>query len=120
MKCFVHSTIDSIGSCKHCYKGLCLECCVDTGEGLACTGKCTERVKVTHNFLEKTIYKHSIKLSTPNLLFGLISIIFGCYLIYSLGFDKDNIYFGLFFIGMGVIFLLSFWLQLFLSKNKNS
>jgi hypothetical protein len=28
MKCFNHSTVDAVGVCKHCNKGLCRECAV--------------------------------------------------------------------------------------------
>ena len=45
MKCFVHNEIDAIGICKRCNKGLCSECAVDLGKGLACKGPCENDVQ---------------------------------------------------------------------------
>lgn len=39
MNCFNHSNINSIGLCKACNKGLCHECAVDLGHGIACKNK---------------------------------------------------------------------------------
>lgn len=36
MRCFNHQDKDSVGSCKHCGKGLCHDCLTDLGHGLAC------------------------------------------------------------------------------------
>ena len=36
MRCFNHQDKDSVGSCKHCGKGLCPACLTDLGHGLAC------------------------------------------------------------------------------------
>ena len=38
MNCFQHQSVTSVGACKHCGKGLCAECAVDLGHGLACRG----------------------------------------------------------------------------------
>jgi hypothetical protein len=38
MNCFNHHDIAAVGTCKHCGKGLCPECLVDLGHGLACRG----------------------------------------------------------------------------------
>lgn len=44
MKCYYHRELDAIGTCKHCYKGLCPGCAVDVGGGLACAGSCVAAV----------------------------------------------------------------------------
>ncbi len=36
MKCFNHPSVEAVGICKACCKGLCVECAVDLGHGLAC------------------------------------------------------------------------------------
>jgi hypothetical protein len=36
MRCFNHTDREAVGTCKCCNKGLCPECAVDLGYGLAC------------------------------------------------------------------------------------
>jgi X-X-X-Leu-X-X-Gly heptad repeat protein len=38
MHCFNHPEKNSVGTCKQCSKGLCPDCAVDLGHGLACRG----------------------------------------------------------------------------------
>jgi hypothetical protein len=45
MKCFYHQDRDAVGSCKSCGKGLCAECAIDLGKGLACRDRCEEEVE---------------------------------------------------------------------------
>jgi hypothetical protein len=45
MKCFYHNDKDAVGICKSCEKGLCIDCAVDLGKGLACKNHCEEDVK---------------------------------------------------------------------------
>jgi hypothetical protein len=45
MNCFYHPTVVAVGTCKSCHKGLCPECAIDLGKGLACKGRCEENVK---------------------------------------------------------------------------
>ncbi|SRR6266851_8887872 len=45
MKCFYHYDRDAVGSCKSCDKGLCAECAIDLGKGLACRDQCEDEVK---------------------------------------------------------------------------
>ncbi len=40
MKCFNHDDRDAVGICKSCGKGVCRECAVDMGKGLACRDRC--------------------------------------------------------------------------------
>ena len=42
MKCFFHQDRDAVGVCKSCERGICPECAVDLGKGLACRGRCEE------------------------------------------------------------------------------
>lgn len=37
MQCFTHHEKPAVGLCKCCGKGLCADCAVDLGEGLACS-----------------------------------------------------------------------------------
>ena len=65
MKCFNHRTTDAIGTCKNCTKGICPECCVDTGNGIACKGPCESEVKAINDIINrsKTVYPRSQALS---------------------------------------------------------
>jgi hypothetical protein len=55
MKCFYHRNLDAVGSCKSCGKGLCPECAVDLGKGLACRDQCEEEAKRVINLIEQNI-----------------------------------------------------------------
>lgn len=39
MRCFNHHDLRAVGTCKQCGKGLCPDCVVDLGHGLACRGE---------------------------------------------------------------------------------
>ena len=39
MKCFYHPSVDAVGSCKRCSRGLCSDCAAEREGGLACRGK---------------------------------------------------------------------------------
>lgn len=36
MRCYNHPSVEAVGTCKACSKGLCMECAADLGHGLAC------------------------------------------------------------------------------------
>ena len=55
MKCFYHNDKDAVGICKSCNKGLCPDCAVDTGNGLACKETCESKVKAINELIEKNI-----------------------------------------------------------------
>lgn len=42
MKCFYHQDRDAVGVCKSCERGVCSECAVDLGKGLACKDRCED------------------------------------------------------------------------------
>ena len=55
MKCFYHQSTEAVGSCKSCFKGLCSECAVDRGKGLACRGRCEADVDGTIPLIDRNI-----------------------------------------------------------------
>jgi hypothetical protein len=55
MNCFYHHDRTSIGACKSCGKGLCPECSVDLGKGLACRGHCEEDVRALITLIDRNI-----------------------------------------------------------------
>ena len=55
MACFYHHDRDSVGGCKSCGKGLCAECAVDLGKGLACRDRCEEDVRALMELVDRNI-----------------------------------------------------------------
>jgi hypothetical protein len=55
MRCFYHQEKESVGLCKYCAKGLCVECAIDLGKGLACKGKCEEGVRAVIELVDRNI-----------------------------------------------------------------
>lgn len=53
MKCFYHEATDAVATCKNCQKGLCRQCAVDVGDGMACRNACERQVRVLNAFLKK-------------------------------------------------------------------
>jgi len=52
MKCFNHHDKDAVGICKSCNKGLCPDCAVDVGNGIACKGTCQNEVIALNTLIE--------------------------------------------------------------------
>ena len=46
MKCYEHLSDDAVGLCLSCGRGLCRACAAEVVRGLACRGRCEERVRL--------------------------------------------------------------------------
>ena len=55
MRCFYHHDREAVGTCKSCGKGVCPECAVDLGKGLACRGHCEEDARAVIELIERNI-----------------------------------------------------------------
>lgn len=53
MKCFNHPQNEAVGSCKHCFRGVCAQCARDSGFGLACSEACEAEVQSVHALVER-------------------------------------------------------------------
>jgi hypothetical protein len=42
MRCFYHHDKEAVALCRGCGRGVCAECGVDVGRGLACRGRCED------------------------------------------------------------------------------
>ena len=78
MNCFYHTSVEAIGICKSCAKGICVECATDTGHGLACKGRCEPQVIRIASLAERN-FKHQttvmrLRLIAPVLLLFLGSV----------------------------------------------
>lgn len=80
MKCYNHHESDAVGVCKNCNKGLCLNCAVDVGDGLACKNSCEQAVLDVNKIIQasKSVIKKSsgyyYKLAIIDALFALFFI----------------------------------------------
>src|ERR1039458_6240761 len=107
MNCFYHPTVVAVGICKSCGKGLCPECAVDLGKGLACKGRCEEDVKAVTALIDRGIKRASLNdhiLTTARsnrYLNALFFLVFGALLVglatfryYLNGVEEPVIFFG--------------------------
>jgi hypothetical protein len=55
MRCFYHQDKEAVGTCKACGKGVCVECAVDLGKGLACRGLCEESARAIIQLVDRNV-----------------------------------------------------------------
>ena len=55
MRCYYHQDREAVGTCKSCGKGLCPECAVDLGKGLACRDRCEEDTRTLIQLIDNNI-----------------------------------------------------------------
>ena len=55
MKCYNHSDIDAVAICKNCQKGLCKDCAVEVGNGIACKDKCEQDVQSINEMIKRSM-----------------------------------------------------------------
>ncbi len=83
MKCFYHPQAEAIGTCKNCHKGVCQQCAVDVGNGIACKNMCEDRVKAVNDLVDKNMaaykktYQVYLRTAIGSVIAGLILIAFG-------------------------------------------
>lgn len=58
MNCYKHKDEPAIGVCKHCQKGLCIDCRIDTGDGLSCQGH-EEAVNALNQLIKQNLNKQA-------------------------------------------------------------
>lgn len=81
MNCFNHTSSSAIGVCKACQKGLCAECAVDVGLGIACKGACETNVIEINEMTERSLKIYGIGKyesrvpATGVLLWGSLAVI---------------------------------------------
>jgi len=87
MKCFNHTTADAIGICKHCSKGLCIECAVDLGYGITHRGNCETETRSLHIMVQRSTNAYQVtgKSFSQNAiwlsLLGLFSLVLAISLV---------------------------------------
>lgn len=110
MKCFNHQA-DAVGTCKNCSKGLCKDCAVEVGKGLACRNSCEEFVDSINKMIDKSkeiCANTSRAYSKQAFIFGFLGSCFMSFGILSQGLVAALL------IPIGIIFLIS---TAFLASN---
>ena len=81
MNCFNHASSAAVGICKACQKGLCAECAVDVGMGLACKESCETHVTEFNEMNQRSLKIYGIgkyKSRLPSsgvMLWGALAVI---------------------------------------------
>jgi len=79
MNCAQHLQTPAFGICKNCSRGLCPDCAVDEGFGLACKNRCEAEVKAVWQLIERN-KRVSLRTSAVYLrmasLYGLMAVFF--------------------------------------------
>lgn len=103
MKCFAHPDREAVGVCKACLKGTCRDCAVDLGGGLACLGRCEDRVRALIRLMDAQIRISPIAaqgsnlFATAGMLFAIGAIFLGWGLWCGPGYG--------FVVALGAVFL---------------
>jgi hypothetical protein len=114
MKCYNHITIDAVGICKNCNKGVCIECLSEFKNGIACKGNCTEKVKEINRLIDGNINSKNSHAGTYKrngilyLLMGLVFVIYGTIINTNMEFIAI----------MGVLFLVGSIFSFINAKNQ--
>ena len=107
MQCFAHPSTPAVAVCKHCAKGLCLECCTDTGFGISCQGACEGEVKMVRELLQRSqsVYQKtaSVYLRAFVLYVALALVFFGLVLYFRDTIPREVKFL---LVGGGTVFLL--------------
>lgn len=87
MHCYRHHDEQAVAVCKHCGKATCLDCCDDTGEGIACSSSCAQELQENRQLRQRLRQSLGVGMNVPMpasvptyFLFGLILLTTGVYL----------------------------------------
>jgi hypothetical protein len=105
MRCFNHAHVEAVATCKHCFKGICRECAIDSGCGLACSPLCADEIKSLNAMINRS--KKMYPIAAKNQFRSAIWLLLTAAIFITLGlWIRDDFRFMAFFIGMGVLMLL--------------
>lgn len=88
MNCYYRQDQVSVGVCRNCLKGICSNCAVDIGGGIACKNNCETHAKKIVQYLQSSMsnadsYKKIYAKSGKGILFSSF-IVFAIGLVYIL------------------------------------
>ena len=116
MYCYRHPTADAVGICKSCNKGLCTECAVDVGQGIACKNSCEQDVKDLNaivSYSKKVCTKTTASCYKQAIFSGLLGLVFIIY-----GFAESDM--QTFMFPVGIIFLLMMLFMIYTGLSYKS
>lgn len=91
MNCFTHQSRVAVGVCKGCGRGLCPDCAVELTNGIACKGRCEERVEFINKVTDvnrdvlKVANRNMKASATFSLALGSLALFVGMALSFSSG-----------------------------------
>lgn len=103
MKCFSHRTTDAIASCKHCFKGVCEACAIDTGNGVACSSACSDQLGQMAALVKTSIAAARINQGSAAFLWPVFVGVLGLAFVVESWFSRRASSFGLL---TGLLFVL--------------
>lgn len=114
MRCFYHRDRDAVAACKNCGRGLCPDCSVDVGNGLACPGRCEAEVRSLNEVIErnKTAYE---KTSAAYQKMALFYLALGAVCLTGAFIDWRG--FGWVLYPAAAVFLVSAWVYTSTSRR---
>ena len=90
MHCYRHRENYAVAICQNCGKAACLDCCEDTGRGIACCWTCSEELRQSRRLSERLGESLGIGSQPPMpasiptyFFFGLILLLTGVYLSFA-------------------------------------
>src|SRR5258708_26596029 len=115
MKCFYHPQLDAVAVCKNCGRGVCQEDAADVGNGIACKGRCEDRLRASNLLADRNLaisQRAPTSYSMSFIMWVIVGILFigiGSSFNSSPLIALISVGGGLFFIGIGayVYFLRS-------------
>ncbi len=63
MECYYHDGVQACGICKSCNRGICKNCAAEVNNGIACKGKCEDKVVELDNLISS-----STEMQKPNMI----------------------------------------------------
>jgi len=86
MYCYLHTSRHAVAVCRNCGKTVCLECCNDIREGVACSISCADEMRDSYRLKRRLMQSFGIGVPPPMptsvpayTFFGLILLITGIY-----------------------------------------
>lgn len=104
MRCYNHRTVEAVGQCTLCHKGLCENCCDEGKIVLSCNGDCRQKIDEGIELQERIKKLYNIgtgpdkkKIPPSAIFFFLMGLLFSGWGLYD----------GVFFLlPAGILFIL--------------
>ena len=107
MNCFYHTDATAVAICKNCQKALCRDCASDVTDGIACKGRCEDKVRSLNELIirGKTSYqKTGSAYNSAAIIYGLLGLLFTGMSLLSIVLTEDMAL--LWLLPGGIIFLV--------------